>query len=151
GPPCCPERLARAVRPSRHRSGVRGAARRWVCCRRHPGLAPPGCIRGVGPRREARRRTTGRCARPGPRRRRAPAATPRRCVGDSTPVHPGGTSGPAHPHPRGGGLVMIAWHVLTGEYPPQAGGVSDYTFLLAQSLAAAADTVTVWAPRGKQP
>jgi glycosyltransferase involved in cell wall biosynthesis len=38
------------------------------------------------------------------------------------------------------------WHVLTGEYPPQPGGVSDYTRLVARGLAAAGDTVTVFAP-----
>lgn len=39
-----------------------------------------------------------------------------------------------------------AWHLLTGEYPPQPGGVSDYTAQLARSLAAAGDEVHVWAP-----
>jgi glycosyltransferase involved in cell wall biosynthesis len=39
---------------------------------------------------------------------------------------------------------MANWHILTGEYPPQAGGVSDYTRLLAQELAQAGDEVHVW-------
>jgi hypothetical protein len=39
------------------------------------------------------------------------------------------------------------WHIVTGEYPPQAGGVSDYTWLVANGLAAADNTVHVWAPR----
>jgi glycosyltransferase involved in cell wall biosynthesis len=39
------------------------------------------------------------------------------------------------------------WHILTGEYPPQPGGVSDYTRLVAQGLVQAGDGVTVWAPR----
>src|SRR5207248_6476969 len=30
---------------------------------------------------------------------------------------------------------MIEWHVLTGEYPPQPGGVSDYTRQVARGLA----------------
>jgi glycosyltransferase involved in cell wall biosynthesis len=38
------------------------------------------------------------------------------------------------------------WHILTGEYPPQAGGVSDYTRTVARGLAASGDRVTVWAP-----
>jgi hypothetical protein len=38
------------------------------------------------------------------------------------------------------------WHVLTGEYPPQRGGVSDYTRQLACGLAEAGDRVEVWAP-----
>lgn len=36
------------------------------------------------------------------------------------------------------------WQVLTGEYPPQPGGVSDYTFHVASGLARAGDHVTVW-------
>ncbi len=39
-----------------------------------------------------------------------------------------------------------AWHILTGEYPPAPGGVSDYTFSIAHALAAAGDEVHVWAP-----
>ena len=42
---------------------------------------------------------------------------------------------------------MTAWHIVTGEYPPQPGGVSDYTRLIAEALADAGDRVTVWAPR----
>jgi glycosyltransferase involved in cell wall biosynthesis len=41
---------------------------------------------------------------------------------------------------------MAEWHLVTGEYPPQAGGVSDYTWLLAKGLAEAGDAVEVWAP-----
>jgi glycosyltransferase involved in cell wall biosynthesis len=43
------------------------------------------------------------------------------------------------------------WHVVTGEYPPQPGGVSDYTRLLARALAAAGDEVQVWAPAAPGP
>jgi glycosyltransferase involved in cell wall biosynthesis len=42
---------------------------------------------------------------------------------------------------------VIDWHIITGEYPPQAGGVSDYTRLVAEGLADAGDAVTVWAPK----
>ena len=41
---------------------------------------------------------------------------------------------------------MAEWHLLTGEYPPQVGGVSDYTRLVAGGLAAAGDAVHVWCP-----
>jgi glycosyltransferase involved in cell wall biosynthesis len=41
---------------------------------------------------------------------------------------------------------MTTWAILTGEYPPQLGGVSDYTRLVANGLAAAGDEVHVWAP-----
>ena len=41
---------------------------------------------------------------------------------------------------------MGIWHIITGEYPPQAGGVSDYTRLVANGLASARNAVHVWAP-----
>ena len=41
---------------------------------------------------------------------------------------------------------MTAWNIITGEYPPQTGGVSDYTRLVAQGLAEAGDDVRIWAP-----
>lgn len=41
---------------------------------------------------------------------------------------------------------MTRWAILTGEYPPHPGGVSDYTRLTARGLAAAGDAVTVYAP-----
>jgi glycosyltransferase involved in cell wall biosynthesis len=41
---------------------------------------------------------------------------------------------------------MKTWHIITCEYPPQIGGVSDYTCLLAQKLHGAGDKVHVWAP-----
>lgn len=41
---------------------------------------------------------------------------------------------------------MTAWHIITGEFPPQAGGVSDYTASLARGLAASGDPVTVHVP-----
>jgi glycosyltransferase involved in cell wall biosynthesis len=36
--------------------------------------------------------------------------------------------------------------MISGEYPPQHGGVSDYTRLVARGLADAGDQVDVWAP-----
>ncbi len=41
----------------------------------------------------------------------------------------------------------IYWRIITGEYPPQRGGVGDYTRMVARGLAAAGDRVEVWAPR----
>jgi glycosyltransferase involved in cell wall biosynthesis len=41
---------------------------------------------------------------------------------------------------------MTDWHIITCEYPPQIGGVSDYTRLLARELRNAGDDVQVWAP-----
>jgi len=42
----------------------------------------------------------------------------------------------------------IAWHVITCEYPPQSGGVSDYTYLLAQGMASCGDEIHIWCPPG---
>lgn len=41
---------------------------------------------------------------------------------------------------------MYRWHLITGEYPPQPGGVSDYSRVVARGLAAAGDEVHVYAP-----
>ncbi len=38
------------------------------------------------------------------------------------------------------------WHLITGEYPPQTGGVGDYTYLMATRLAAEGEEVHVWCP-----
>lgn len=39
-----------------------------------------------------------------------------------------------------------AWHLLTGEYPPDRGGIGDYTRLLARALADNGREVHVWTP-----
>ena len=41
---------------------------------------------------------------------------------------------------------MTKWHLVTSEFPPDVGGVSDYTGQLARALAAAGDEVHVWCP-----
>jgi glycosyltransferase involved in cell wall biosynthesis len=41
---------------------------------------------------------------------------------------------------------MRTWHLITGAYPPQSGGVSDYTEQLCQALASQGATAHVWAP-----
>lgn len=41
---------------------------------------------------------------------------------------------------------MNVWHILTCEYPPDVGGVSDYTRQIAEGLARAGDQVHVWCP-----
>ncbi|HEY0546073.1 MAG TPA: glycosyltransferase family 4 protein, partial [Pyrinomonadaceae bacterium] len=38
------------------------------------------------------------------------------------------------------------WHIITGEYPPQSGGVSDYTEQLAAGLATSGCQAHVWCP-----
>ncbi|MGA9836944.1 MAG: glycosyltransferase family 4 protein [Gemmatimonadaceae bacterium] len=43
-------------------------------------------------------------------------------------------------------MTTTHWHLVTGEYPPQGGGVSDYTASLARALTAVGDDVHVWAP-----
>jgi glycosyltransferase involved in cell wall biosynthesis len=40
----------------------------------------------------------------------------------------------------------LCWHMITCEYPPQRGGVADYTQLLAAGLADCGDEVHVWCP-----
>jgi hypothetical protein len=54
--------------------------------------------------------------------------------------------------PAQGGSTSSAarWHMITGEYPPQAGGVSDYSRVVACGLAAAGDTVSVYAPESAE-
>jgi glycosyltransferase involved in cell wall biosynthesis len=42
--------------------------------------------------------------------------------------------------------ISRCWHIISSEYPPQTGGVSDYTALVAHQLAAAGDQVHVWCP-----
>ena len=42
--------------------------------------------------------------------------------------------------------MMRRWHILTPELPPDCGGVGDYTAQVAESLAHAGDTVSVYSP-----
>jgi glycosyltransferase involved in cell wall biosynthesis len=39
------------------------------------------------------------------------------------------------------------WHLITGEYPPRPGGISDHTALVASALAGAGSEVHVWTAR----
>jgi len=41
---------------------------------------------------------------------------------------------------------MSSWTILTGEYPPDCGGVADYTAQIARGLAASGEDVTVVCP-----
>jgi len=41
---------------------------------------------------------------------------------------------------------MQTWHIITCEYPPRVGGVSDHTKHLARALAVAGGDVHVWCP-----
>ncbi len=38
------------------------------------------------------------------------------------------------------------WHIVTGEYPPQPGGIADYTGRLVAALRARGEEVQVWTP-----
>jgi glycosyltransferase involved in cell wall biosynthesis len=40
----------------------------------------------------------------------------------------------------------MIWHFITGEYPPQPGGVSDYTYEVAKALVGEGDIVHIWTP-----
>jgi glycosyltransferase involved in cell wall biosynthesis len=42
---------------------------------------------------------------------------------------------------------VTTWHILTSEYPPDIGGVSDYTRQVAEGLAHAGAEVHIWCPR----
>ena len=42
--------------------------------------------------------------------------------------------------------LLTTWHIITCEYPPRVGGVSDYSQLVAEGLADAGDEVHVWCP-----
>jgi glycosyltransferase involved in cell wall biosynthesis len=43
------------------------------------------------------------------------------------------------------------WHLITSEYPPEIGGVGDYTHLMAVAFAARGDDVHVWCPNHSAP
>ncbi|HEX8435761.1 glycosyltransferase, partial [Archangium sp.] len=51
---------------------------------------------------------------------------------------------------HGEDALGVSWHLLTGEFPPQPGGVSDYTWQVAEALAREGVTVHVWAPGERQ-
>ncbi|MGP0073332.1 MAG: glycosyltransferase family 4 protein [Bryobacteraceae bacterium] len=53
--------------------------------------------------------------------------------------------------PRQERTGRLCWHLITSEYPPQRGGVGDYTRLLAAGLADSGDEVHVWCPAFPQP
>lgn len=43
--------------------------------------------------------------------------------------------------------MSLDWDIVTPHYPPQGGGISDYTFLVAKILGLAGDSVSVWSPQ----
>ena len=47
-------------------------------------------------------------------------------------------------------MAKITWAIISGAYPPQTAGVSDYTRHFAEALAAAGDEVHVWAPVSRE-
>jgi Glycosyl transferases group 1 len=44
----------------------------------------------------------------------------------------------------------LIWHIVTSEYPPDVGGVSDYSRQVAEGLARMGDDVHVWCPRSAE-
>lgn len=46
--------------------------------------------------------------------------------------------------------MPVIRHIITGEYPPSAGGVAGYTAVVAEALAAAGETVHVWCPGSQE-
>src|SRR5438876_909208 len=44
--------------------------------------------------------------------------------------------------------TVLCWHVISSEYPPEVGGVSDYTEIVATGLGAQGDEVHIWCPKG---
>jgi glycosyltransferase involved in cell wall biosynthesis len=48
-------------------------------------------------------------------------------------------------------MPTITWHMITPEYPPNCGGVSDYSEHIAHGLRAAGDEVHVWCPASDAP
>ena len=58
-----------------------------------------------------------------------------------------GNRGAAHGGGEGEARVRAEWHIITCEYPPAVGGVSDHTRVVAEGLARAGDLVHVWCPR----
>lgn len=53
---------------------------------------------------------------------------------------------PRPPLDSGAPAGPLTWHVITSEYPPQSGGVSDYTYGIAMGLGSRGDEVHVWCP-----
>ena len=45
----------------------------------------------------------------------------------------------------------MIWHLITGEYPPDIGGVGDYTQQLGEAFSRCDDEVHVWAPPNLSP
>jgi glycosyltransferase involved in cell wall biosynthesis len=49
--------------------------------------------------------------------------------------------------------LLLSWDFITPHYPPQDGGIADYTFAMAKALRRSGDAVTIWCPQasGKTP
>ncbi|RKH36666.1 hypothetical protein D7X12_32395 [Corallococcus sicarius] len=76
------------------------------------------------------------------------ASRPAHEAGKSQGTPPGRTRcvGPLPPDDSRVPASLPTWHLLSGEYPPIAGGVADYTRLIAGALVKAGEQVHVWAP-----
>jgi glycosyltransferase involved in cell wall biosynthesis len=55
----------------------------------------------------------------------------------------------------GGAMTSVRsperWCIITCEYPPLSGGVSDHTYLLARALTESGDVVDIWTAPGESP
>jgi glycosyltransferase involved in cell wall biosynthesis len=49
--------------------------------------------------------------------------------------------------------LFLDWDIVTPHFPPQEGGIADYTFAVAKALLIAGDVVSVWCPHaaGEKP
>ncbi|MGH7923587.1 MAG: glycosyltransferase family 4 protein [Candidatus Binatus sp.] len=45
----------------------------------------------------------------------------------------------------------MLWHLITGEYPPDIGGVGDYTQQIGEALSRCGDEVHIWTPPNSNP
>src|SRR5688572_9440944 len=73
------------------------------------------------------------------RRTRSPTST-------TSPVIPPAARRDGRPNPVFPHLPSSNWHIISCEYPPQVGGVADFTRVIARGLAARGESVDVWAP-----
>jgi glycosyltransferase involved in cell wall biosynthesis len=55
------------------------------------------------------------------------------------------------PTPRAGAAVRQCWCIVTCEYPPRSGGVSNHTAQIARAFAESGDEVEVWGPPASGP
>ena len=139
------------------RTTQRARAARTDAARRH-GLRAAGDLHRRGQHAGGRRRRRDRVRRAAQRPWRAQPRDRRRCATSRGRAAAMGARGPrpCADDISDGSRSWIAastrmqrsdrttWHILTGEYPPDVGGVSDYTATVARRARHAGDDVHVW-------